>query len=490
REIWAESDTGTGDVCVRWNAVDHPNRMGYVLETLENGVVIGTQFLKDTTWKDSLSAYWEGLPLLGPWPSRERVYRVRTRALNGGGDSRSVAKTLVAKAPEWTRRIDSLGMVMTTDTTKEISRFQWKPFRHPRVLEWRMQRLADGVEDCSGNPVGGAWSDSACKSATVVVIDSTIAGSPNASKVFQQKQPLLTYRLEAERRSGQPEVLFSQDKQTKVTPWLEWERVENPGFKGWKWIWGSGGRLNIARAGGSWEEVPFDCAMPQWLVLQNSVWSICSERSTNLSSFTLDGKGRWNKRTYLTDEIAYLVGGVEVDSGRPLIFGSKALHGRIRFGQIDSDRISFSDTVYPRVDMEFVEEFAEPKITPIEGWGIYLGLIPMYGQSDKILVSRLPSDGSYRRKEWIYSRSTYAGYWYGLGADSFLWLYHSSALGKSMNIYQFWDGDGYVVPEAPVTTNYSNSDWTMIDGEIYVMSWDDSSNEVFWKAKRNFPSNH
>lgn len=439
--LWAESDTATGDVRVRWNQVDHPNRMGYVLEKLENGVVTRSQFLTDTVWTDSLKGYWEGLPLLGPWPSREAVFRVRTRALNGAGDTRSVAQSFVAKAPEWTHRIDSLRVVMTTDTVAEISRFRWKPFQHPDVESWRMVRLADGVEDCSGIPMDGAWSDSACKSATLLVIDSTQPGSPK-SRVFQQKSPLLTYQLAAHRKRGITEVHFSGTKQTKITPWIEWEKVDNPGQNGWIL------EYNRAKKVGStqWEGLP-GCTTDQSTCQINrrvfgfgdSLWVIDFVDTLHLKISSLQGAGIWNSTIVKTRHWMSGARVVFVYQGA-LAFSMWDDHRRQSIARLVGDSLNYAYQGIPGRDnaeglLSLVSSvtdsfFYESILYPIEE-----------RMSRPVEVWRVDEKMNVESKLWDFCGNRIGpSVAFGVDKESFVW-----GGGIDLRILQRWNGDGYVV---------------------------------------------
>ena len=190
--IWLESDTGTGDVRVRWNQVDHPNRMGYVLEKVENGAVTRSQFLTDTVWKDSLKDHWEGLPLLGPWPSREAVYRVRTRSLNGAGDTRSVAQSFVAKAPEWTKRAGSFQASLQLNQIGTCT-LAWTHLEHPRISGWHVERFLDGVGDCQDtlSRIEQAWSSVGCPNPNIATLDSN---SP-VTRLIRYRTPAQSFKI-------------------------------------------------------------------------------------------------------------------------------------------------------------------------------------------------------------------------------------------------------------------------------------------------------
>lgn len=262
--IWVESDTATGDVRVRWNKVDHPNRMGYVLEKVENGVVTQSQFLTDTVWKDSLRGYWEGLPLLGPWPSREAVYRVSTRPLSGKVDSRSVAQSFVAKAPEWTKRVDSVKVTMTTDSLADVTSLRWNAPPHPDLRGWHVERTVNGQMDCSIDVFGNSWSDDRCRSSRKVILDSTRGGGP-ILRLEGEFSRVMKFQLKSIRKLGREEELGAVQREVLGENVVTWRDSGLSGIPNGtmlraigNWIFWQTPEGNpvISRDGQNWERVP------------------------------------------------------------------------------------------------------------------------------------------------------------------------------------------------------------------------------------------
>ncbi|MBK9578506.1 MAG: hypothetical protein IPK50_11510 [Fibrobacterota bacterium] len=155
----ALEDTSTGNVRIRWNQIHHPGLMGYVFEKVEDGSVIESRYLTDTSLTDSLRNYWEGRPLFGPWPARRFVYRVRTRALSGEPDSKSAALTLLVVAPDWTRKLDSLDFKASEDTSTGNVTLRWNPFLNPTLAGY----VIEATEGTTSNAVpiqsGTSWTD-------------------------------------------------------------------------------------------------------------------------------------------------------------------------------------------------------------------------------------------------------------------------------------------------------------------------------------------
>jgi len=138
-------DSVTGNVQVSWNRVDHPDLLGYVLDRVEGGLVVSSRYMTDSTWTDSFSGYWEGLPLSGPWPSREVAYRVRSRSLSGLPDSRNAASTFLAKPPVWTRSVTVSEPELSQDSISGNVHLSWSVVRHPRLRGYVVERIVGGV---------------------------------------------------------------------------------------------------------------------------------------------------------------------------------------------------------------------------------------------------------------------------------------------------------------------------------------------------------
>ncbi|MBK8804449.1 MAG: hypothetical protein IPN71_20775 [Fibrobacteres bacterium] len=304
--IWVESDTATGDVRVRWNKVDHPNRMGYVLEKVENGVVTQSQFLTDTVWKDSLRGYWEGLPLLGPWPSREAVYRVSTRPLSGKVDSRSVAQSFVAKAPEWTKRVDSVKVTMTTDSVTGVTTLKWNSPKHPDVVGYRATRRVDGAEDCGGSLSSPEWADRNCPVPTMRVIDSGWSYLTHKwIHVMEHNSVGLEYLVFAERRDGSFSGLAELQRRDTIAPLVQWRDSvvdlpgESPNFNtigDWLAIRDSRGKMLISKDGTTWDSLP-TIDYDRYAGVGDSFWVARKVDTSTWMLISRVGQGSWSSKT-------------------------------------------------------------------------------------------------------------------------------------------------------------------------------------------------
>ncbi|MEK7392162.1 MAG: hypothetical protein AAB214_06320, partial [Fibrobacterota bacterium] len=154
-------DTASGNVQVLWSRVAHSDLMGYVLERVENGNVTLSEFLTDTAWTDALGANWERMPLYGPWPTHDVAYRVRSRSLSGVADTKNAALAITATPPEWTKRVDSVKVSVTTDSVTGVTTLKWNPPQHPDLVGWTVIRRIDGVVERSSPIQDGIWNDSA-----------------------------------------------------------------------------------------------------------------------------------------------------------------------------------------------------------------------------------------------------------------------------------------------------------------------------------------
>lgn len=276
-------DTGTGNVRLSWNRVDHPDLLGYMVERMEGGVVTSSRYLTDTSWTDSLGASWEAMPLLGPWPAREVAYRVRSRSLSGSPDSKSAAQALTAKPPEWTKRVDSVKVVMTTDSVTGVTTLKWNAPKHPDLLGWSISRAIDGNQDCSEGGANGEWTDSKCPDVRFESLDST-QSSKNPIRLVREKTGVIRYSLQTQRRVGAPESIAEPSRKLESNYRITWRdsvlsesdnEARFEAFGGWilkrhvfnaKTI-----DAAISRDGVAWEAIPH--ALDVATGIDDSVWT-------------------------------------------------------------------------------------------------------------------------------------------------------------------------------------------------------------------------
>ena len=237
-------DTGTGNVRLSWSPVDHPDLLGYVVDRVEGGAVTTSRYLTDTSWTDSLGAYWASQPLLGPWPSRNVAYRVRSRSLSGTPDSKSIAQTFTAKPPMWTSRVDSTQPVLSQDTSTGDVRIHWSPVRHPHLKGYVVERLENGIAvsqriqpdtnlvDSIGVywnalPLLGPWPQRSLSYRIRLVADSVATNTVTASTDFVAKPPEWTKRVDSVK------VMWETDPANGVAT-LRWTPLVHPDLIGWK----------------------------------------------------------------------------------------------------------------------------------------------------------------------------------------------------------------------------------------------------------------
>jgi len=167
----ASEDSLTGNVALRWDPVSHPDLYGYDVEVLEAGEVVGRAFTTFPRYVDSLARDWEASPLYGPWPVRQRLYRVASRAVGGEGSSTKTSTSWSATPPSWTRTLlrpflERIG----GGSARPV--FAWRSVRTPSLMTYRIDRFADGVLDCRRETRDTVWSDSSCPDDTWKVVDS------------------------------------------------------------------------------------------------------------------------------------------------------------------------------------------------------------------------------------------------------------------------------------------------------------------------------
>ncbi|MEN9307611.1 MAG: hypothetical protein RL173_1543 [Fibrobacterota bacterium] len=294
-------DTTTGNVSVTWSRVVHPDLMGYVLERLENGTATFSGYLTDTSWTDSLGAYWEAMPMYGPWPSRDVAYRVRSRSLSGAVDTKSVALAITAKPPEWTKSVDSVKVTMTTDSGSGVTTLNWNTPKHPELLGWKIRRSSNFAIDCEGSitSVPGEWSDSKCVENRTYTLDSSNSPGENL-KVLRTLYPIVEYQMLAVRKSRVERIARLVDSMMQpLNKLVSWR--DSGSFSGITQMRESGGWVFVqdgsvwkgSRNGVDWMLIPYN--FTDIVADHDSIWLFQILRD-NLSSHKsawrwVDGKG-------------------------------------------------------------------------------------------------------------------------------------------------------------------------------------------------------
>ena len=328
-------DTATGNVKVSWSRVVFPDLLGYVLERVENGNVTLSQYLTDTVWTDSLQTYWESQPLLGPWPARNLAYRVRSRSVSGSPDSRSNAQAFQAVAPNWTKRVDSVKVTLVTDTVRGISEVRWNLPSHPDVVGSLLVRSVPGEQDCVDSAGTGHWVDSACGDPRIAVV-STSTDSGKISSLYRPQSSLVTFAVQAVRRSGNTEnlstVSWSSHSSLRLVQWRDStggvsSTASFTSFGGWL-LWSEGGRNSkVSHDGVNWEEIPDQANGVQWIVTGqgDSLWMAkVADDSLHVVVASRTGPGSWVQRLYHSADSVQWLSQAVVDSGRfAVMIGSR-----------------------------------------------------------------------------------------------------------------------------------------------------------------------
>lgn len=258
-------DSLTGNVLLRWSRLVHPDLYGYSVQALEGGQIVRGHFVQDSFFVDTLSRFWEGAGLFGPWSDRKILYRVASKAAADSSQNSSAAPEFTAKPPAWTRSVRKPRLRF--DTTSTEVRLVWDRIGHPALTGWTIARFVDGTPDCSkelGNR-DTSWSDTACPDRTWKIVDSsgyTTAGTRRYLKVRQH--PRTTWMLLADRgyESTIVDSVVTVDTGTSgdftgthVGIWNVDDYLESAG----KWLvrtrYGSNGYTWISQDGVRWETV-------------------------------------------------------------------------------------------------------------------------------------------------------------------------------------------------------------------------------------------
>lgn len=213
-------DSTTGNVQVTWPSIRHPQLRGYVVDRIEDGGVQSGPILADTIFIDSLGAYWESLPLLGPWPERKLDYRIRLIAKEDGIEVFGDSTAMDAKPPAWTKHVDSVKVTANRDSVTGVTTLRWNVVQHPDLIGWEVEKLINGYAVCRSGQVQTSWIDSGCSGYGVRNIDSTYS-SDGKHYLSKMESQAIEYRLSVKKESGQIEKIWSDEFQ-KSPPSFTW----------------------------------------------------------------------------------------------------------------------------------------------------------------------------------------------------------------------------------------------------------------------------
>lgn len=321
-------DSTTGNVQVTWSAIRHPQLKGYVVDRIENGGVQSEPIQADTTFVDSLGAYWESLPLLGPWPERKLEYRIRLIAKDGGIEVFGDSTAMDAKPPVWTKHVDSVKVMVTTDSVTGVTELKWSALKHPDLVGWTIHRYVNGVMDCADNATWESWTDSLCGNATEDVVGTLSLTSSQGIQRLNQRAKSIEFFFFAKRRIGNNEPLRIQLPELSVTPWVVWRDsalvAEHQtrrfiAFGPWLAHVSSDVLLKsgaISNDGLHWEAVPhkFD----QIIGIDDSVWTVSLDSdSFHLVVSNRVSVGVWNTRRVGLNSTVHSVQKLFIRHGRP-----------------------------------------------------------------------------------------------------------------------------------------------------------------------------
>lgn len=319
-------DATTGNVQVTWSRVVHPDLLGYVLERVDGGATTFSRYLTDTSWTDSLGAYWEAMPLYGPWPSRDVAYRVRSRSLSGAMDTKSMALAITAKPPEWTKQVDPISCSLSTFDKSRHANLKWSVPQQPDLFGWSIVRVVDGKVDCKQPVSTGKWSDSTCSESAGLTFDSTTNLSPSIHLV-RQVHSRVEYQLWTLRALGRSELAWDTLVTTGSGTLVDWRDSSLTGIDssarfqskgGWILKSAAGNQRSISKDGIVWEPIPD--SFRTWVGMGDSVW--CVKLATDSIHVEIGSRGDedgWNTRLVPLPTKAGRLGELSVQGGELII---------------------------------------------------------------------------------------------------------------------------------------------------------------------------
>lgn len=317
-------DTGTGNVSVKWNAVRNPDLLGYVLERVENGTVTESQFLTDTMWTDSLGAYWEALPLLGPWPDRNVTYRVRSRSASGAGDTKNIAQQLVAKPPMWTERDLSFHVEFLCDSSG-YANMEWSPVSHPRVTGYVINVVVDSLFEYRLD--NNRWDEAQGLSGRERVFDRFKDGNGGYDNVMDREEgKLKNISLSVVLESGVRGLLFDTVLaiKDKLIEWRDCGQLSDGSSGGLNragnWVlWSSSetGTGMLTKDGEVWEQIGMYGVASDWLSIPqsgeyqlygygDSLWLVNFSLHRGVTIKSRVAPGDWSSHFFAAESIEYV----------------------------------------------------------------------------------------------------------------------------------------------------------------------------------------
>lgn len=296
-------DSVTGNVRVSWKPLSHPDLLGYEIERVENGTSSFKRFLADTTWTDSLGKYWETMPIQGPWPSRNIVYRVRSISLSGEAPSQNAAQAFTAKPPSWAKASDTVKPIYSTDSSTGAKTFTWLAPKNPDLLGWRVEQLVENNPTCRAQPASMSWNDSVCPDINELKPLEQGTGIYHPTLGIQ-----VSYVFTTVRKSGRLDS-FRLECPVATPPRVIWRdsglsnvpsNVEMRAFGGWL-LWREPGKpAKVSKDGANWEELTTEQSDTNWTITGagDSLWLLRNGADWNhIQIQTRIGPRKWDVRT-------------------------------------------------------------------------------------------------------------------------------------------------------------------------------------------------
>ncbi len=300
--VRALQDSVTGMVTIHWGAVSNPRLGGYSVRKIDGRDTIEMGVFQDTSWTDSLGELYGNAPYLGPWPTRDLWYQLRSTSLDGMSRSDPATIDVHVVPPIWTHSVDSIRAIASLDSVGR-STLRWRTSFEPDLIGWKVVRSIGGVDDCSGIVKIGSWSDSLCPDAWKDVIDSLL-GNPVGNLMFRSKNLPVVFKISTVRKTGDSEQIQRISVGNPFGPNIVWRdsgvsiQSKFPSlatFADWIKFRQQDGRYVISKTGVSWESIPDTSFFVSGT--EDSVWSVSQDTSSSsLILGTRIGINQWVHR--------------------------------------------------------------------------------------------------------------------------------------------------------------------------------------------------
>jgi hypothetical protein len=306
--LFAVQDTASGAARISWSSVPNPSLGGYWLRRAGFGDTADLGVLQDTSATDSLDGLYLVAPYLGPWPTADLTYILRSVALDGSVGTGTSTALLHVVPPGWTRRVDSVRAALSEDSTGR-STLRWRGSPEPDLAGWEVSRSVGGTLDCSSAVSAASaisWSDSSCADAWRTAIDS-LTGSQLPRYLWRDRAGPVVFQLATQRRLGRPETLQVIQANPPRGPAVVWRDsglsnvsslLRFAAFGGWILRRDDLHQNMVSRDGTSWETLPDTTSFVGGT--DDSLWTLAQDTdSTALVLGSRVGPGQWSHRRIL-----------------------------------------------------------------------------------------------------------------------------------------------------------------------------------------------